>query len=142
MARSIEAVCLFLLLAVVGLRPLIAERYDSTTLEMTRALGLVEEASPTTTLLIDGVIMLASVGWLLAGALTGDRSYRRCGIEWGALIILLAAAVSCVAAGQRRLAVNGALDWLCCILLAVVLVQLLRDRWRIRLALCVVLASG
>ncbi len=142
MPGRMETVCLFALLVVVGLRPLISERYDSAAVELTQALEVVEDATPTRTVVLDGVILLAAVGWLTARAVGGERGYRRCGIEWGGLLILIGAMVSCAFAGQKRLAANGAIDWLCCVLLAIVLVQLLRHRRAIRLVMCVVAASG
>ncbi len=142
MARRLETVSLCLLLGVVGLRPLISERYDSAALGFTRALAVVEDASPAATIVIDGVILLASLGWLAARAMGDRRRYRTTGLEWGGALIAIAAAASCMSAGNKRLAVNGAIDWICCILLAVVLVQLMRTRRRVQLALCVVLATG
>lgn len=124
------------------MRPLISESYDSTGLRMTSALQDVHDPLPIATLILDGVIMLAGVGWLVSRALSRDRTYRWCGIEWGGLVIALAAGASCVLAGNRRLAMNGGVDWLSCALLSVILVQVLRDRWRVRLTLCVVLASA
>ena len=141
-AKRIESVVLFLLLVVVGMRPLISESYDSAGLRMTSALRDVQDPLPISTLILDGVIMLAGVAWLASRALSGDRKYRWCGIEWGGVVIALAAGVSCVFAGNQRLAMNGGIDWLSCALLSILLVQVLRDRWRVRLALCVVLASA
>lgn len=142
LSRSLEYICLFLLLVVVGLRPLISETYDSAGLALTSVLPGIEDPSPVTTLLIDGVIMLAAVGWLIGRWRSKDRSYRWCGIEWGVLLIAVAAVVSCIFAGNKRLAINGAVDWLSCALLGIVLAQLLRERWRVQLALCVVVASA
>ena len=103
---------MFALLVVVGLRPLISETYDSAGLALTSVLPGIEDPSPVTTLLIDGVIMLAAVGWLIARWRSKDRSYRWCGIEWGVLVIAVAAVVSCIFAGNKRLAINGAGDGL------------------------------
>lgn len=124
------------------MRPLISETYDSAGLQMTSALQDVHDPLPISTLILDGMIMLAGAGWLVSRAISDDRTYRWCGIEWGGLVIALAAGVSCVFAGNRRLAMNGGVDWLSCALLSVLLVQVLRDRWRVRLALCVVLATA
>ncbi len=142
MTKHVDTACLVVLLAVVGLRPLISERYDSAALDLTRALEEVKDASPATTLLIDGAIIVAAVGWLAVGSIDRDRRYRRTGLEWGTLLLLPATTVSTLFAANRRLAFNGAVDWLCCLLSAIVLIQLLRDRSRIRLALCVVAATG
>ncbi len=140
--QNLEAACLVMLLGVVGLRPLIAETYDSAGLSLTRALQNIQDPLPFATLMIDAVILLAALVWLISRILLNDRTYRWCGIEWGGVMLALAAGASCVFAGNRRLAINGAADWLSVLLLAVVLTQLLRDRWRIRLAVCVVVASA
>ena len=140
--RILEAVCLLLLLAVVALRPLITETYDSAGLPLTRVLQSIEDPLPFATLTIDAVILLTAVLWLASRALLSDRAYRWCGMEWAGVVIAVAAGASCVFAGNKRLAINGAVDWVSAVLLALLLVQLLRDQWRIRLAVCVIVASA
>ena len=57
-------------------------------------------------------------------------------------LVALGGLVSCWVAGNKRIAVNATVDWLCLPLLTIVLVQLLRQRWHLRLVLCVVLSSA
>jgi hypothetical protein len=137
----LETTSLFVLLAVVALRPLIAESYDSAGSSLTEALGAVSDPRPLHTLVIDLLILLAALGAAFAYA-RGGRRYRKTGMEWGFLLIAVAAAASCVVAGNKRLAVNATLDWLCGPILAMALVQLLRGPWARRLLLAAVLASA
>ena len=142
MTRHLERLSLYLLLVVIALRPLIGESYHSSRTGISAALTAISDPQPATTLAIDAVIILAAVCWLFARALARAKSYRRCGIEWGALLVTLAGIVSCCAAGNKRAAVNATVDWLCLPLLTIVLVQVLRHRWQVRLTLCVILASA
>ncbi|MCH7701385.1 MAG: O-antigen ligase family protein [Planctomycetes bacterium] len=138
MASAIEKSSLFLLLVVVALRPIVAETYDSGGAEM-RFTG-ISDLPPLVTLGIDAVILLAACGWLLARAIGPAPAYRRCGIEGGAVLVAVAGVVSCMAAGNKRVAINATIDWLMLPVVAIVLANLLRRRWHIRLALCVILS--
>ncbi|NOT02082.1 MAG: O-antigen ligase family protein [Phycisphaerales bacterium] len=138
----LERVSLLVVLAIVGLRPLIAEQYGSGESTLTQAIGLVHDPSPVTTLAIDAAILAAWVLWFAAQARGRGRAYRPTGAEWGLAVIAVTAAVSCLAAGNKRLAVNGAVDWVCCGSLLPLLVQQLTTRGRVQLALCVILASA
>jgi len=143
--RRIENLCLYVLLVVIALRPLIPESHNSARSLMTSGLSAIEDPSPAATLLIDAVILLAAAGLAFGGLARGlgrRRAYRRCGIEWGLALVALAGLVSCWVAGNKRIAVNATVDWLCLPLLTIVLVQLLRQRWHLRLLLCVVLSSA
>ncbi len=142
MARLVQTWSLYLLLVVIALRPLIAEGYRSSRSGISAALAEVTDPLPAATLVLDAVILLAAVGWLLARLPGGAARYRRCGIEAGAVLVVLAGAVSCCVAGDKRAAINATVDWLCLPLLTVVLAQLLREPGRIRVTLCVVLASA
>lgn len=140
-ARAVDAVCLAALLAIVVLRPLIAETYDSGGSSITRALGQVSDASPLTTLTIDTIILMAAVVCLGVRAWWGE-AYRRTGLELGALLVIGASVVSCIYAGQKRLAINGAIDWVCYPVLTIALVQLLRTEGLRRLTVALVLAGA
>ncbi|HUU85044.1 MAG TPA: O-antigen ligase family protein [Phycisphaerae bacterium] len=142
MTRAIESCCLYLILLVVALRPLIPESYSSSRSSISAGLTAISDPAPATTLILDAVILLAATGWLVARALGPARPYRRCGIEWGAVLVLVAGIASCCVAGNKRLAVNGTVDWLMLPLLTIVLAQLLRERWHVRLALAVIVASA
>ena len=140
--RSAEAVALLILLAVVGLRPLISESFTTATPPINTALGRIHEPWAATTLVLDAVVLLIGAGVLLGTAGRRRRPYRRSGIEVGAAIMLIAAIVSCLAAGEKRPAINASIDWLVMSVLTAALVQLLTDGWRVRLALAVIVASA
>ncbi len=134
-------VALLIVLAIIGLRPLIAERYDSAPLSTTSALDGVRDASPVRTAVLDGLIWLAGAMWFASGIGRGRR-YRWTGLEWGLVVVAVGAGVSCVFAGNKRLAINGAADWVTCGFVAVLIAQVVRTRRDWRLAICVVMASA
>ena len=142
MHRVVEVVSLFVLLAVVALRPLVSETYDSAGDVMSRALGGLADPTPVRTLVFDLLILCSACGWFIARAIGPTRRYRRTGLEWGAIMVLIGAIASCVVAGQKRLAITASIDWLCYPVLTIALVQLLRRPWQRRLLLAAVLASA
>ncbi|MFH0982268.1 MAG: O-antigen ligase family protein [Planctomycetota bacterium] len=140
--RLLETASLFVLLAVIGLRPLVGESYDLAGLNLTAALEGVSDPLPLHTLLIDAAILAAALGWAVGHGLQPQRRYRWCGLEAGLALVLVAVVASCAAAGHKRVALNASVDWVSMALIAVVLVQVLRERRRVRLALCVIVASA
>lgn len=140
--RVVKNLSLIMLLLLVALRPLVAERYDTATSSLTAALGVVSDASPVRTLVFDVLILVAGCGWLLGRAIGRARPYRWTGLEIGFVLLAVGAIVSCCFAGNKRLAINASVDWLCYPLLAIVLTQLLRRSWQRRLLLAVILASA
>ncbi len=140
--RRIENLSLFILIGLVALRPLVGESYDSAGNTLTEALGVVSDPKPLTTLIFDLLVLGSTCGWLAARAMGSPRSYRRTGLEWGAALVATAAVVSCFFAGNKRLAINAAIDWLCFPILAITLVQLMREPWQRRVLLAAVLASA
>jgi hypothetical protein len=140
--RRIENLSLFVLIGLVALRPLVGESYDPAGSTLTEALGVVSDPQPLTTLVFDLLVLGSTCGWLLARAMGSPRTYRRTGLEWGAVLVAVAAVVSCFFAGNKRLAINATIDWLCLPILAITLVQLLREPWQRRVLLAAVLASA
>jgi len=140
--RRIENASLFVLIGLVALRPLIGESYDSAGNAVTDALGVVRDPKPLATLIFDVLILASSCGWLVARMIGSPRSYRRTGLEWGTALVAVAGIVSCLVAGNKRLAINATIDWVCFPVLAIALVQLLREPWQRRLLLAAVLASA
>lgn len=124
------------------LRPLVSESYDSATTPITEALSGVSDPSPLRTLIFDALILLGMLGWLIGRIVGASRSYRKTGLEWGAVLVAVGAVLSCLYAGNQRLAINGSIDWLCYPLLTISLVQLLRAPWQRHLLVSVVLATA
>lgn len=140
--RLIETGTLFVLLTVIGLRPLIGEGYDLAGVGLTAALAGISDPLPLYTLLIDVTILAAVFGWAVSKGLNPSRRYRWCGLEVGLALVVVAAVVSCLAADDKRVAINASVDWVSTAAIAVVLTQLLRERGEVRLALCVIAASA
>ena len=143
MSRLFQSISLLILLALAVLRPLVSESYDTASDVMTDALCGLSDPTPVVTLIFDALILLATV-FLCVGRAMGSppRRYRWTGIEWGMLLLVIAAGVSCIAAGNKRLAISAALDWLCCPIAALTLVQLLRGSCQRRLLLAAVIATA
>ena len=142
LARGLEVVSLFVMLVIVALRPLIAETYDSAGSPFSKAIDQLADPSPLRTLVFDVLILSSALGCAVARQIDRTTPYRRSGIEVGFAFLLIAGVVSCVSAGNRRLAINGTIDWLCLPVLAMTLAQLLDTPLRRRLLLAGVLASA
>ncbi len=137
----LDVVAFYALLLVLAMRPLISETYASGLEGIGRASASLGDPTPAVTAWFDGTIWAAAVA---AGASVTlrRRRWRLTGIEIGAGILLVAAAVSTLAAGNKRLALNASTDWLTALVLLVVLANLCRDRMRIGLLLAVLSATG
>ncbi len=127
---------------IVALRPLILETHQTQLTKISAALSQIADPDPATTLIFNAVILLAALSWLAARALGSPAIYRRTGLEWGLLLVSIGGAISCFYAGNKRVAINATVDWLCMPLATIVLVQLLQTKRRIMLTLCVILASA
>jgi len=145
----LENVCLFVLAVVVALRPMVGETYDTAVDSLTASLDAISSPSPLVSLGFDLLILGCAVLWLLIRAvwygkddLCPPRPYRRTGMEWGLALLLIAGIVSCCFAGNQRIAINAAIDWLCYPILTVVLVQVTPLAWQRRVLLSVILASA
>lgn len=142
MQRVVESFCLFLLIGLVSLRPLVHETYDSAGSAFSVASDDLADPSPTRTLIFDMVILSCLGLCLLARAVGTPTRHRRTGLEWGLALVAVAAAISCWFAGNHRLAINATIDWLCGPLLAIALVQVLHLQWRRRLLLAAIIGSA
>ncbi len=142
MQRLLEKICLFVLIGLVALRPLVPETYESAGSAVAVALNELADPTPALTLIFDVVILGCLAVWLAARAAGSPTPYRRTGLEWGLVLVVFAAAISSWVAGNRRLAINASIDWLCGVVLAITLVQLMRHRWQRRMLLAAVVASA
>ena len=140
--QSLETIALLILLAAVGLRPLISETYDTAQTDVSAALLDTSDAWASTTLIIDAVILVVAAIVLMQHPFGGSRGYIVCGLELGAALLLVSAAVACVLAGRHRIAVNASVDLLAMLVAVIVLAQLLDSGWKLRLAIAIVIASG
>lgn len=129
-------------LLVVALRPLIQENHDTFEIALMNDLGGLQTLSPAITLwiaLINVIIFGATMALRACGYLTAPR---RTGILVGLAIISIAAVWQCGAASNQRLAITASIDWIATPLLAVALAHLMQRAWQMRLACCVIVATG
>ncbi|NLE61156.1 MAG: hypothetical protein GX616_22640, partial [Planctomycetes bacterium] len=140
-SRVLENIAFFAILLIVSMRTLLSETYESGLTGISRAVGDVSSLTPATTVMFDVVIWLAAA-MVASAVLLRGRSWRWTGIEAGWAIMVVAAAISCCLASNKRLAVNASCDWLTALVLAIALANLLYERRRVVLVLAVVVASG
>jgi len=138
-----ERLSFFVILVVVGVRPLVSETYLSATPSFVRGLSVATGPGPVLPLAI-GSLVLVSAALAAWGLWRGDPKacYRPTGLGVGAMFLASGMVVSLFVAGDRRSALNASSDWLVSIGVCVVLVQLLRRPWPVRLLLCVLVAGA
>ncbi len=139
--RVFDISCLVILLIIVGLRPLVAESFHTSSSTSELAPGLHDPAT-WHTLLINIAILATALTVAGRRMLLNKRPLRACGLELGSLALLLAAVGACWGAAEPRPARLAAVDLLGALALAWVLVQLIETNWQRLLALAVILASG
>jgi len=142
MARYLDTIVFVTLTALVALRPLVSETYEYRTDAIAIATSGVADPTPIRTLAFDCVILVCGLLCVIARAIDPSRGLRRTGLAWGAGLLTVAAVLSCMSAGQKRVAVTASLDWLCYLLLAATLIQVLRTRVRRHVLVTAVLASA
>ena len=103
LARHLERLSLYVLLVVVALRPLIGETYHTAQTSLSAALSEVTGPMPVRTLAIDATIVAAALLWLVARARGNPGRYRHCGIEWGAVLVALGAALGLIFKGGQMI---------------------------------------
>ncbi|HNQ23095.1 MAG TPA: O-antigen ligase family protein [Phycisphaerae bacterium] len=140
--RILETGARLILLVLVGLRPLVAETYDSAPSMFAGALEGLSDPTPVRTWMLDLLIVASGSVVALTRVLRPVGGFRRTGLEVGLILLVVASAVSSLAAGNQRLAINASFDWLCYPVLAILLAQVLGTRFHRRLLLAVVLASS
>lgn len=140
-ASWLDAAALFVVLLVVGMRPLLSETYESSLDSIAQVTQCVGDFTPATTAWLDLSIWAAGLA-TAASALLGRRRWQLCGIEIGAVVLVVAAVVSTLTASNKRLALNASFSWLTALVLVIVVANLCRDRLRIGLLLAVLGASG
>ncbi|MCZ6816158.1 MAG: hypothetical protein O7F76_05605, partial [Planctomycetota bacterium] len=139
----VERLVLLVFLSLIPIRAVLSETHGFESPSLLRGLeDAPPTAGPATTLVIISTIAAGTLALACSRLWRGGPRYRRTGAELGALLLVAAAVFSTVRAGQRHLALIGVLDFLGMIALMFSLRQLLTRRRYIRLALCVILATG
>jgi hypothetical protein len=135
----VEKLALFVLLAVAGLRPLITETYR-TAGDSPLSLEIAREPLALTTLLLDAALLVASACLVIPRI--RRKAYRASGLELGAVLFVIASAISCVAAAEKRPAINASIDWVATLAMTLALVQVLEAETLRRVVLALVVAGG
>ncbi len=131
-----------LLLFTLALRPCLPETVSFESPSWTRNLDVPAGPMPATTLVLSGVVFLA------LGLAVAARVRRGLPVvtSWvgvvGGGLLLVAAALSAWHAGQKHLAVAGAISFLGCVATLPALAMVLTTPARVRLTACVMLATG
>ncbi len=139
--RLLNNFSLVVLLATVGLRPLVSESFHTSNGASELAAELHD---PVTwhTLIINIAIFGVSLLVACRSRFVKGVRIKRCGIEAGALLLLVASITACWNAAEQRPARLAAIDLLGALALTWSLVQLLEFQWQRLLTLSVILASG
>ncbi len=137
-----EPAALLILLAIVGLRPLISESFHTSQVNVPFGMQEIEDPCTYSTLILNLIILLITTG------ITANRIIKHCrpsiptGLKIGVVVLSAAMALSCYFAAEKQPAINASIDLFAALALCLALVQLLDKTWKIRLTLCVVAASG
>lgn len=138
----VERLALPVFLSLIPLRAVLSEMHGFEVPDFVRGLAAPPTAQPATTFVIISIIAAAALASACARLWRGGPRYRWTGAELGGLILVAAAAISTVRAGQKHLALIGVLDFLAMLVFMLTLRQLLTRPWHVRLALCVIVATG
>lgn len=131
----------FLLIFLAALRPMVGETFESGGDTFSRAIPEIRDPLPARTVAFDLIVLFSAVLTLAASAIH-RRAFRTTGLLPGLLLVVIAAGISTVVAGNQRLAINASLDWMCLPIASVVLIQVTRRRWQQRVLLGAVLATA
>ncbi len=139
--RVLDGICLMVLLTIVGLRPLVTESFHTANSAREFAPGLHDPAT-WHTLLINITILTTALLVACRKLFSNSAQVQKCGIEFGALTLLFAAAVACWNASEQRPARLSAIDLLSAVALAWTLVQLIKYPWQRWLTISTIVAAG
>lgn len=136
-----ERVAFVILLAVVGVRPLVSESYDAALPAVVQAVDLPPGPGPLFPATIGTLTLLAGV--LVAWARrTSGIPWRSTGLALGAACAAIGVAASMFAASHRPLALTASIDWFVGVAMGWLLVQVMRRPWQVRLLAYVLAASA
>src|SRR5262245_53552624 len=97
LARRLDHAALFVILLVVAMRPLITGTYESALQPIAEAAGSTESTTPALTAWFDLAIWLAALA-AAASRVLSRRRWRWTGVEFGWLVLVLAAVGSTLTA--------------------------------------------
>lgn len=142
----LEQAALMVVLCVVCARGLIQERPDYEQLNIVNRLhgGSVDSGGPgpATSLVLDGLVLVAFSCCAVAAAVRGRWLRRPGGVELALAMMVLAAAISLIAAGNLRLAINTSINRITPVLILLILSWTVRRWWQVRVVMAGIAASG
>ena len=133
----LEYVLLALCLCVIALRTMFTESPSAQSAALPANLN-----DSVYSLSISAVLILSFVVWFITGFCSKRFLYRLTGIEVGLCLFCVAAIVAGFAAANKRAAITNFATLLAPILMAVLLVQILDSRTKVKLLLAVIAALG
>ncbi len=142
LAGALDAIALAILLILVAVRPCLPEVVSYESPSMTRGLDAPTGPLPATTLIFSTAIGVCLLLTIVAGALRGERGPRLTLVWIGIALLAVGGAIATYRAGQKRLAIDGAVGFLGCVLAFPATVRLMRSPWRVRLTATIILATG
>lgn len=139
---SFDRVMLWILLALIPLRAIINESVTFEVARLFRHVQALGTANPGTTFLFALAIVVVAGVALCRRLAKGEPRYRWTGGEIGLALLVVAGGVSVWIAGQKHLALVGAVNFITLILYGLTLRQFLTSPWRVRLALVVIVGTA
>lgn len=136
-AKGASFAVLLLFLCVLGLRVTFPESTQVTMMNSRHLLGDV-----TLSLILSGVLIIASVVWIAAKFCSSRVSWRVTWMEVGVVVFAVAGIAGVFFASNKRLAITDLVTMLGPMLAAVVLVQVFDGMKKVRLVLMVIVALG
>ena len=133
---------LAVLLTLIPLRAFVSETVIFEVARMFRHIPSVGTASPGTTMLFAMVIIGAAVATWVRRLAAGGPRYRWTGAEPGLILLIVSGVIAYSVAGQKHLALIGAVNLITLILYGLTLRQYLTSPWRMRLALVVIVGTA
>lgn len=140
-ADTFEAVLLGVMLVLIPIRTFVSESHDFATAAWFRNISPQSSAQPGHTFLFIAVIAICATCVAILRRIRGT-GWQTTGLLPGGALLVIAAGISTLRAGQKHLAIIGSIDFLAMLLYCATLRQLLSRSWQHRLALAVVLACG
>jgi hypothetical protein len=120
---------------------MVAEAFDSGGNLFAGIIAGIRDPAPARTIALD-LVSLTAAALALTGVMLRRAPFRHTGLGVGLLLVSVGTCVSIYMAGNKRLAMNASLDWLCMPIAAIALIQVTRRPWQVRLLLGAVLATA
>ncbi|MFC1675902.1 O-antigen ligase family protein [Planctomycetota bacterium] len=132
-----ERILLVLCLAVIFIRTFFTESPNVQASDLPLALG-----DNTLTLAISALLIFSFISWLVLAVFSSGFSYRFTGIELPLVIFIVASAIGISIASNVRVAINETVTIIAPIFMAILLIQLLNTRTKIKTCLYIIASLG